>query len=102
MKMFLMFIQPGCASCQQEISDAEKFKKQDILDLNGQHRLLVVDTSIPQNLPYMDLFQPHSLPTMFVVESGSLDILAETSGIGCIDAAYKTVGVPTNWAETDG
>jgi hypothetical protein len=99
MRMFILFFSDGCEPCREELQEAEAFSKEQALTLNGGDNLMLVNLKDPKQRPWADMFTPQGTPSMIVVQCGSLDKLAETIGRGCIDAAYKTVGVEMAWTK---
>ena len=96
MKFFILVVNDGCAPCHEELALMEEHNKPSAINLE-EDRFMIVSLSDSGHLPWVELLQPMSTPSLFTIESGTLAILQEYKGFGCFDATMRYFNIDMPW-----
>jgi hypothetical protein len=99
-KFYIFFMSEGCEPCHEELREMDEHDKVNQIDLD-KDRFLIINVMDKGHRVWTELLKPMGTPTMYCVESVSLNKLSQHSGEDCVDKVFKETGIECPWEEQE-
>lgn len=88
----ILFTSTGCAPCSKELEDLSEYKKLRAFP-KDENRFIIVNIQDTSHSMWVELFRPITTPELKIVNIIEFKIEATFSGVGCINDAWKYLGI---------
>lgn len=90
-RTYVFYMMEGCKPCEKEMKSLSDHKKHEHLPEGS--KFVIANITDEKHSQWKKLLQPESFPTMYCLDSSSLEILHKTSGLGGFDKLMLASGV---------
>jgi PKHD-type hydroxylase len=99
-KTYVFYMMEGCAPCAEEMESLSKYAKHEHLPEGS--KFIIANINDESHAQWKKLLQPKMFPTMYCLDSASLEILHEHTGFGGFDRVMLDSGVSSlPWLKTE-